>query len=95
MKRPRRPRKPKALKACYLGVARIFEQIEECRKNLEATKKFLDDPSDGLHYRDLLESLVRLEAQADALAYVFQMERSDLKKWIANMETYYRKLETA
>jgi len=88
-------RKPKTLKAAYYGVARIFEQLEECRKRLEAEKSGLPDPSDGLNYRDHLEALVRLEAQADALAYVFQMPRLALKKWIADMETYYRKLEAA
>jgi len=84
-----KPRKPVALKACYIGVARIFEQLEENRKKLAAIGKVCDEPSDVIHYRDYIESLVRLEAQADALSYVFQMERPELKKWISDMEAYY------
>ena len=89
------PRKPKALKAGYLGVARIFEQLEECRKKLARASEVFDDPSDDLHYRDHLEALVCLEAQADALGYVFQKSRPELKKWVADMEAWLRKIETA
>jgi len=39
--------------------------------------------------------LVSLEAQADALSYAFKMERSELKKWVADMEAWYKKLEAA
>jgi len=90
-----KPRKPKALKADYLGVARIFEQLEETRKRLDAIQKQCPERSDAIHYRDLIDSLVRLEAQADALGYCFKMDRSEMKKWISDMEAYYRKLEEA
>jgi len=90
-----KPRKPKALRATYLPVARIFEMLEACRAKLERAGRVLDDPSDGLHYRDHLDSLVRLEAQVDTLAYCFGMPRRDLKKWVEDMEAYYKKLEEA
>lgn len=89
----KRPRKPKALKANYLGVALIFERIDSIRTKLKRAEQELDEPSDSLHYRDQLEALVRLEAQADALGVVFQMPRAGLRKWVADMESYYRKLD--
>jgi len=86
-------KRPKALKATYLSVAKIFENLKESRAKLKRMAQVLDDQSDGLHYQDSLEALVRLEAQADALAFVFQTPRSDLEKWVADMEAYYRRLE--
>jgi len=89
------PRKPKALKAGYLGVARIFEQLEECRKKLARANEIFDEPSDNLRYRDHLKELLCLEAQVDALGYVFQKSRPEMKKWVADMEAWLRKIETA
>ena len=88
-------RKPKALKADYTSVSRIFQNLANVRKNLARSAERLDEPSHGLGYRDWLDSLVRLEAQADALGYVFQMQRSELEQWLVDMEAYYKKLEEA
>jgi len=80
------------LEADYVGILQIFENLDKARKTVESANG-CKDPSDAVYYRDGLDTLVRLEAQVDALTVAFQKTREELKEWLADMAVYYARLE--
>lgn len=91
------PQKPEAPELCYVYVRQIFDQLDKARATMRRAmdQSFLKNPSHALWYRDTIDSLHRLEAQADALSYAFQMTREDLRQWMDATLAYYKKLGAA
>ena len=81
-----------SLEAQYYGIFKIFENLGKARKNVQAAER-CDDPSDAIYYREALDALLRLEAQADALTVAFGKQRKELQQWLTDTEAYYKALE--
>jgi len=91
----KKPRKPKALDPCYVYMLKIFEQLDEARAVMRRAYDFtvIKNPAHAIWYRDGLDKVTRLEAQVDALGYVFQKTEEELRRWLDDMLAYYKKLE--
>ena len=85
-------KKPELGEPCCIAMRKIFDELDKARASIKSAEK-CPERSDAIYYRSSLEALVRLEAQADALAYVYQTERKDLRKWVEDKFDYYRFLE--
>jgi hypothetical protein len=90
-----KPKRPKTLEPCYVYMRRIFDQLDDARAAMRRAMDptYIRNPADALWYRDGIEKVNRLEAQADALGYVFQKTREELRQWLDDMLAYYKALE--
>lgn len=82
--------KPLKLEAEYVYLRKIFNELDDARSAVRRAMDplYIKSPSHALWYRDGLEKLIRLEAQADALTYVFQKTQEDLRAWLAGTKAW-------
>ena len=83
------------LEPCYVYVKTIFDNLDSARAAMRTAmdSKKLKHPDHAIWYRDAIDKLGRLEAQVDALTYVFQKEREELRQWLVDMLAWYKELE--
>lgn len=85
--------KPAMLELDFIRTGRLFKDLD---KATEQARRACEASSVRAHpvvMGRALSNLLRLEAQADGLAYCLQLTRVELRVWVESSFAYFRYLE--